>query len=62
MDPRSGSSSAIARFSYFVVPDGKVPSIGNALTGSWSPPPAMRTAVTFLTKSGALSGTIGGSA
>ena len=57
-----GSSRAMARFSYLVVPSGYVPSIGKAETGSWSPPPAMRTAVTFLTKSGALSGTTGGSA
>ena len=32
------------------------------MTGSWSPPPAISTAVTFLTKSGASSGTTGGSA
>ncbi len=55
-----GISWAIARFSKRVVPVGKVPSTGKALTGSWSPRPAMRTAVTFLTKSGASSGTTGG--
>src|SRR5450759_2158056 len=48
---------AMARFSYFVVPVGNVPSTGKALTGSWSPSPAISTAVTFLTKSGASSGT-----
>ena len=48
---------AIARFSYLVVPVGKVPSTGSALTGSRSPSPAISRAVTCLTKSGALSGT-----
>src|SRR5450759_5063833 len=48
---------AMARFSYFVVPVGNVPSTGNALTGSWSPSPDISTAVTCLTKSGASSGT-----
>ena len=52
-----GIDWAMARFSYFVVPVGNVPSTGNALTGSWSPSPAISTAVTFLTKSGASSGT-----
>ena len=47
----------MARFSYFVVPVGNVPSTGKALTGSRSPSPAISTAVTCLTKSGALSGT-----
>ncbi len=47
---------AIARFSYLVVPVGKVPSTGSALTGSWSPSPAIRRAVTRATKSGTPSG------
>ncbi len=54
---QTGMLWAIARFSYLVVPVGNVPSAGNALTGSMSPSPAIRTAVTFLMKSGALSGT-----
>ena len=41
------------RFSYWVVPVGKVPSTGNALTGSRSPWPAIIGAVTRSTKSGA---------
>src|ERR1035437_2559052 len=52
-----GIDWAIARFSYFVVPVGNVPSTGKALTGSWSPSPAISTAVTCLTNSGASSGT-----
>jgi len=55
-----GISSAMLRFSHFAVPVGHVPSWGNALTGSVSPKPAMILAVTFLTNSGALSGTVGG--
>ena len=43
-----GISCAMARFSNFVVPDGNVPSIGNALTGRRSPLPAMSAAVTVL--------------
>ncbi len=54
---QTGICWAIARFSYLVVPVGKVPSTGSALTGSRSPSPAMIRAVTCLTKSGALSGT-----
>ena len=46
----------MARFSYCVVPVGKVPSTGSALTGSWSPSPAIMIAVTRWTKSGAPSG------
>jgi hypothetical protein len=57
-----GISWAMARFSYLVVPDGNVPSMGNALTGSRSPRPAMRAAVTSRTKSGAVSGTSAGMA
>ena len=53
----TGIDWAMARFSYLVVPVGNVPSTGNALTGSMSPSPAISTAVTFLTKSGAVSGT-----
>ena len=48
---------AIARFSYFVVPVGNVPSTGRALTGSRSPSPAISRAVTRATKSGTSSGT-----
>src|SRR6476619_7246162 len=58
---QTGMSWAIARFSHFVVPVGQVPSGGKALTGSRSPLPAIITAVTCLTKSGAWSGTILGS-
>ena len=42
------------------VPVGQVPSTGKALTGSRSPLPAIITAVTRWTKSGASSATIGG--
>ena len=52
-----GIICAIARFSYFVVPVGNVPSTGSALTGSRSPSPAISRAVTSRTKSGAVSGT-----
>ena len=48
---------AIARFSYFVVPVGNVPSTGSADTGSRSPSPAISRAVTSRMKSGAVSGT-----
>src|SRR5262245_64545899 len=51
-----GTSSAIRRFSHFVVPTGQVPSTGKADTGSRSPLPAIITAVTRQTKSGAPSG------
>ena len=54
-----GISWAMARFSYFVVPDGKLPSAGSALTGSWSPSPAISRAVMRVTKSGTCS-SIGG--
>ena len=50
---------AIARFSYFVVPVGKVPSTGSALTGSRSPSPAISRDVIRATKSGTSSGTGG---
>jgi len=53
-----GICRATARFSYFVVPVGNVPSTGNALTGSRSPSPSIRTDVTRRMKSGASSGTI----
>ena len=53
-----GICRAMARFSYLVVPVGNVPSAGSALTGSRSPSPAMSSAVTRLTNSGASSGTI----
>ncbi len=53
-----GTCSAMLRFSYFVVPVGKVPSIGIALTGKVSPRPSIMTAVTLRTNSGAVSGTI----
>src|SRR5437763_16447257 len=48
-----GTSSAIRRFSHLVVPSGQVPSTGKADTGSRSPLPAIITAVTRWTKSGA---------
>ena len=48
---------AIARFSYLVVPVGKVPSTGNALTGSRSPSPAISRVVMRATKSGTSSET-----
>ncbi len=54
---QTGICGAIARFSYLVVPVGKVPSTGSALTGSRSPSPAISRAVTDLMKSGTLSGT-----
>ncbi len=50
---------AIARFSYLVVPVGKVPSAGMALTGSMSPSPAISREVTRATKSGTFSGAAG---
>src|SRR4029450_5346869 len=53
-----GTCSAMLRFSYFVLPAGKVPSIGIALTGNVSPRPSIMTAVTLRTNSGAVSGTI----
>src|SRR5215472_11371857 len=55
-----GTSSAMVRFSHFVVPVGQVPSTGKAETGSRSPLPAIITAVTRWTKSGADSETSGG--
>src|SRR4051812_43013675 len=54
-----GTASAMRRFSHFVVPDGQVPSTGNAETGRRSPLPAIITAVTRWTKSGAAAGTSG---
>ena len=54
-----GTSSAMVRFSHFVVPSGQVPSTGKAETGSRSPLPAIISAVTRWTKSGASSGTMG---
>src|SRR6516225_7806272 len=57
---QTGTSSAIARFSHLVVPVGQVPSTGKADTGSRSPLPAIITAVTRRTKSGADSDTSGG--
>src|SRR5262249_49798564 len=56
----TGMSIAMLRFSHFAVATGHVPSAGNALTGNRSPLPAIMTAVTFCTKSGALVETIGG--
>ena len=44
------------RFSHCVVPVGKVPSSGMALTGRSSPSPAIMRAVNFCTKSGASAG------
>ncbi len=48
------------RFSYALVPEGKVPSAGMRLTGISSPRPASIRAVTRRTNSGASSGTIDG--
>ncbi len=48
---------AIARFSYCAVPVGNVPSTGSALTGSWSPSPAISREVIRATKSGTSSAT-----
>ncbi len=50
---------AMARFSYLVVPLGKVPSTGSALTGSRSPSPAITREVKRATKSGTSTGTGG---
>src|SRR5215207_6186830 len=58
---QTATRSEIRLFSYAVVPVGKVPSTGSALTGRSSPRPAIMTAVTVRTKSGAWSGTTGGS-
>src|SRR5438045_9401645 len=57
---QTGISAAMLRFSQRVVLVGNVPSTGNADTGSRSPLPAIITAVTLRTKSGAVSGTMGG--
>lgn len=47
------------RFSHFVVPVGKVPSMGIALTGIRSPSPEIIRLSTLRTNSGALAGTTG---
>jgi hypothetical protein len=57
-----GMVLAMARFSYAAVPVGNVPSTGMADTGSRSPSPAMSSAVTRWTKSGAASGTVSATA
>ena len=54
----TGISSAMLRFSHLLCPRGQVPSTGKALTGSRSPFPAMSTAVTRCTKSGACAETV----
>ena len=59
---QTGISRAMLRFSHWVVPVGQVPSTGKAETGSRSPLPAIMTAATFLTNSGASSATKGGTA
>ena len=56
----TGISSAMLRFSQRAVAVGKVPSTGKALTGSWSPRPAMISAVTSCTNLGASLATMGG--
>src|SRR3954449_8843076 len=56
----TGISMPMFRFSHFAVATGHVPSTGKALTGSRSPLPAIITAVTFCTKSGAPGETSGG--
>ncbi len=54
---QTGIFSAILRFSYFVVPVGKVPSSGSLDTGIFSPLAAMISPITSLTKAGAVAGT-----
>ena len=56
-DPRSGSSGRSPASRTCAVPVGNVPSTGRALTGSWSPSPAISRAVIRATKSGTSSGT-----
>ncbi len=56
-DSQTGTSSAMFRFSYRVVPVGYVPSTGSALTGSESPCIARIGPITSRTNSGAESGT-----
>src|SRR5437868_15498549 len=56
---QTGLSAAMLRFSQRVVLVGNAPSTGHADTGSRSPLPAIITAVTLRTKSGAVSGTMG---
>src|SRR5664279_223742 len=56
----TGISIAMLRFSHCAVPVGNVPSTGKALTGSWSPRPAMISAVTSCTNFGASLATMGG--
>src|ERR1035438_9397385 len=55
----TGISRAMLRFSHCVVAVGKVPSIGIALTGIWSPSPVIISASTLRTNSGALAETAG---
>ena len=55
-DPRPGSRARCCASPTCAVPVGQVPSTGNALTGSRSPLPAIITAVTCCTKSGACVG------
>jgi uncharacterized membrane protein required for colicin V production len=54
-----GTSRAMRRFSYRLVPVGQVPSGGKALTGSRSPRPSRSSRVTRWTNSGASAGTVG---
>ena len=56
---QTGIIWAIARFSYLAVPVGNVPSTGRALTGSWSPSPAIIRDVIRATKSGTSSAMTG---
>jgi len=56
---QTGTKSAIPRFSYCVVPVGKVPSTENALTGNESPFPAKIVPKISLTKSSAFAVIIG---
>src|SRR5450755_4209431 len=53
----TATNSETFRFSYAAVPVGYVPSTGNALTGNRSPRPAIISAVTVRTNSGASAGT-----
>src|SRR5512138_2052616 len=58
-DSQTGMSSEMLRFSHCVVPVGKEPSTGMALTGRVSPSKASIGPITLRTKSGALAGTVG---
>src|SRR5512138_3316289 len=56
-DSQTGMSRVMLRFSHCVVPVGKEPSAGMALTGTSSPSKTSIGAMTLRTKSGELAGT-----